>query len=266
MIIITIVIIILILGLSVRWNWWRSVKKGVAILMYHKVGIPPKESKLKKLWVSPAMFNKQMKYLEKNGYNVMTFRDLKAMADAGKEPGPKTVIITFDDGYKNNFLLAVPVLSECGFPCTIFVVAEAIGRDNFWHDPSTETRVDMMNEREIVHLLQRDFEIGSHTRTHKDLGKIPLEQAEKEIIESRKMLEDRLKTDVKVFAHPYGGGAFKKDIQDIIKKAGYDYAVSIKQGLASFDDNPYTLKRIFVHGSDNMFDFYLNLTRGKSRL
>jgi peptidoglycan/xylan/chitin deacetylase (PgdA/CDA1 family) len=233
--------------------------------MYHKVGVPPIESKLKKLWVSPKKFRRQMLYLKRHGYKTVTFNELQNMRLSNKIVYPKTIIITFDDGYRNNFIEAVPILKEFGFPCTIFIVIDGIGKDNFWHDPKTETRVPMLSEAEIQQLINSGFEIGAHTLTHKNLSKIPLEQAKKEITESKIKLENKFKYPICAFAYPYGGGAFNEQLREYAKQAGYSFAVSIKQGKADMEGNPYCLKRIFIRGDDNMFDFSLNLKSGKSR-
>ena len=68
---------------SARWNWWRRPLPGATVLMYHKVGNPPEDSKLKKLWVSSDMFRRQMTYLKDKGYNPITFKDLYASSDKG---------------------------------------------------------------------------------------------------------------------------------------------------------------------------------------
>src|SRR5687767_10307997 len=84
------------LGASARWNWWRPSKPGIPILMYHKVGVPPANSQLKKLWVEPDMFRKQMAYLVKNGYTPIIFKDLYAHWDKQRALPAKPVLITFD--------------------------------------------------------------------------------------------------------------------------------------------------------------------------
>src|SRR5439155_11354355 len=90
-------------ALSARWNWWRPAKEGIPILMYHKVGDPPAGSKLKKLWVSPDKFRNQAAALSAGGYHSITFKDLYNFWDKSMPLPPKPVLITFDDGYVNNF-------------------------------------------------------------------------------------------------------------------------------------------------------------------
>ncbi|MFH1282074.1 MAG: polysaccharide deacetylase family protein [bacterium] len=260
-----IIIFLVLIAFSARWNWWRPYSKGISILMYHKIGVPPENSKLKKLWVTSENFRKQMSYLKKHKYEVVAFKTLQSKIENSEKINPKTVIITFDDGYKNNMELGLPILKEFNFPSVIFLVVNAIGNDNFWHDPETESRISMLNEDDISKISPAEVEFGAHTLNHKNLEKLQLDQVEKEIIESKEVLENKLKIEISAFAYPYGSGAFVKGIQDVVRKAGFKAAVSIKQGKADLNDNPFCLKRILIRGDDTMFDFHLNLTRGKSR-
>ncbi|MBI4395760.1 MAG: polysaccharide deacetylase family protein, partial [Elusimicrobia bacterium] len=98
------------LGISARWNWWRPEKGGLPILMYHKIGDPPAGSKLKKLWVSVELFRRQMTYLKEKGWNPLHFIELDSLLDRGEPLPEKAVIISFDDGYLNNYENAFPVL------------------------------------------------------------------------------------------------------------------------------------------------------------
>src|SRR5258708_7495752 len=111
-----------VLGASARWNWWRPKAKGIPTLMYHKIGDYPKGSQLKKLWVTTADFRRQLEYLKAHGYTAVTFTELRD-AELGRAPMPENpVLITFDDGYANNYELAFPLLKEFGLKGNIFLV------------------------------------------------------------------------------------------------------------------------------------------------
>ncbi|HOI42540.1 MAG TPA: polysaccharide deacetylase family protein [Elusimicrobiales bacterium] len=251
-------------ALSARWNWWRPVSAGPAILMYHKVGDPPPGDRLPKLWVRTADFRRQMDWLKKRGYAVMTLRDLAAVYGRGQEPPERSAVITFDDGYRNNLTEALPVLEERGFPCVIFMVSETVGGENSWRGGG-EARAEMLSAGELRELAAKGIEIGSHTRTHSNLARLTPAEAGAEVEGSRAALESLLGAPVSSFAYPYGGGAFDDAIRDLVKKAGYTCAVSVKQGKPRPGDDLFRLKRILVRGDDNMLDFALNVTRGRSR-
>ncbi|HNT98569.1 MAG TPA: polysaccharide deacetylase family protein [Elusimicrobiales bacterium] len=249
---------------SARWNWWRPVSRGPAILMYHKVGNPPPGDRLPKLWVRTADFRRQMDWLKKRGYAVMTLRDLAAVYGRGQEPPERSAVITFDDGYRNNLTEALPVLAGFGFPCVVFMVSEAVGGENFWRGGG-EAGTEMLSAEELRSLAAKGVEIGSHTMRHRNLAGAGGGEALEELAGSKARLEEILGAPVTSFAYPYGGGAFDDGIRDLVKKAGYTCAVSVKQGKPRPGDDLFRLKRILVRGDDNMLDFALNVTRGKSR-
>jgi peptidoglycan/xylan/chitin deacetylase (PgdA/CDA1 family) len=251
------------LGFSARWNWWRPKVKGIPTLMYHKVGDPPPGSKLQKLWVSAAQFRAQMEYLKKNGYNPCTFTEWRD----GKLP-PNPVLITFDDGYANNYEIAFPILKEFGFKSCIFLVYETMDHHNAWHDPASEPWIRMLTWDEIFTMQNSGLvEFGSHTMKHRNLATLPLEDVKWELTESKKKLEAKLGREMVGFAYPYGAGAYKPEVRAAALEAGYAFDFSVKQGISPLpwkkEDGP--IKRIFVRGDDNMLDFHINMTRGKAR-
>ncbi|MBA3065242.1 polysaccharide deacetylase family protein [bacterium] len=256
-----IVVAVILIGLSIRWNWWMLNVKGISILMYHKIGVPPADSKLKKLWVSPKKFDAQMAYLKKKGYEIITFKDL---AGGGVHGGGKKVIITFDDGYRNNYTEAFPILKKYGFSAVFYVVSSTIGKKNLWHEPDVEKPLEMMSAEEIKELSASGMEIGGHTVSHKNLARISVADAENEIRADKETIEKLTGSEMLSFSYPYGG--FNETVKENVKKAGYRYAVIIKQGknpLPFFDN--FKLRRLLVRGEESHFDFYLNLSRGRNR-
>lgn len=254
---------------SARWNWWRRSNAGIPILMYHKIGTPPPGSKMGSLWVSQEKFKKQMSYLSEEGYHPVTFKDLYDHWD-GKKPLPlKPVFITFDDGYSNNFTEAFPILKEFGFRATLFVVVQTVGWDNHWHDPVSETRIPMVSWAQLKELQGAGWEIGSHTMSHPRLAKLPIPEVKEEMSKSRRIISEFLDEIPDTFAYPYGNGEDVMEIRECAKEAGYRVAVGIHSGKWTLDEikkNPFNLPRIFVRGDDLMFDFHLQMTRGRSRL
>lgn len=255
-------------GLSLRWNWWRGTRAGLPVLVYHKVGYPPRGSKLKKLWVTPAQFRRHIRYLLRRGYNTVLFSDLEAAFRGRKPLLPNPVLVTFDDGYRNNYSEAFPVLRETGAKANIFLVCASVGKANTWHDPSTEPWVDMMDWDMIKEMAASGLvEFGSHTMTHPDLPRIAADEAVWEIRESKKRLEEKTGSAITAFAYPYGAGAYVPEIRKTVLEAGYLFDFAFRQGKTPWpwkpEDGP--IKRLFIRGDDNMFDFHLNVTRGKAR-
>lgn len=245
------ILAILLIALSCRFNWWRRNRKGIPILMYHHVDAPPKDEQNKKLWISARKFNRQMAYLWRHGYHPITFKELaEHIQDRGPLPdGP--VIITFDDGAENVYTNAFPILKRYGFKASVFLISE-----------QSTLQLDQLKEMQAY-----GMEFGSHTKTHPNLLEIGEDRAREEIVESKKILEERLRTRIVVFAYPYGQGAYDERIQQIVKEGDYFFACGIKKGKLTLPVNhPYSLNRLLIRGDDFMIDFILNLRKGRSRL
>jgi peptidoglycan/xylan/chitin deacetylase (PgdA/CDA1 family) len=238
--------ILWLIAFSCRFNWWRRNKPGIPILMYHNIGNPPRQEKNKKLWVSTKKFRQQMQYLKKHGYNSITFKELK-----NKSLPNNPVIITFDDGAKNNYTHAFPILKEFNFKACIFLTTQRY-----------EFSLEQLKE-----MQDYGIEFGSHTKSHPNLLQITKYDAKQEIEESKKILEEELNTEILVFAYPYGQGTYDEEIKQIVKNAGYSFACGIKQGKVTLPiKDLYCLKRLLIRSDDLMIDFILNLKKGRSRL
>lgn len=256
-------------GASLRWCWWRPNAEGLAVLMYHKIGEAPPGSKLGELWVTRPEFERQMRWLLDQGYAPLHLSDLDRAAAAGSALPPKPVLVTFDDGYRNNFTEAYPVLAALGVKASIFLVWETIDRHNAWHNPATEPWQDMLRWREIREMASSGLvEYGSHTMRHRNLESIPLEEARWEIEESKKRFEDAIGHEVPFFAYPYGAGAYEPRVRELAMRAGYRFDFSIREGKAKWPRRPEDgpVERLFIRGGDTRLDFRLQMTRGRSRL
>ena len=191
-----------------------------SILYYHRVApdvLPP-------VGVTPEIFRAQMLFLKSNGLRGITL-DEGLKGDCSSK---KSCILTFDDGYLDNFEHAVPILEEMGFRATIFCVSDRLGTLTEWSDDPLWKGIPLMAKEEVRELASRGFEIGSHTRTHCDLGRLsdadPL-QARREIFDSRTELEDLLGVPVTSFCYPYGG--WTETAVQWVREAGYLQARSI---------------------------------------
>ena len=254
---------------SARWAWWRKSVEGLSVLMYHKVGAPPEPTQLRKLWVSTEAFESQIVFLKRNGYTPVRFSDLERSARTGTPLPEKPVLITFDDGYRNNFLEAFPVLQRHGVPAGVFVVYETIGRHNAWHDPGSEPWVDMLRKEDMREMADSGLiEFGSHTMRHRNLGQAPLDEARWELEESKARLEELLGHEVPFFAYPYGGGAEDPAVREAALKAGYRFDFGIRQAKAVWPWKPEqgALPRLFIRWEDTALDFRLKMTRERARL
>lgn len=214
------------------------------ILMYHHIDERWQEWKLS---VSPASFARQMEFLKAHRYNVISLSEYLELLKNKKPMPRKSVVITFDDGYDNNFTEAFPVLKKINFPATIFVQVDGVGRKGYmtWDD--------------ILILAENGVEIGSHTMHHGFLPDLSDEEMKKEIYESKAALEERLERPVTLFSYP--GGGFNAAARQHVIDAGYIGATATHPGPDYPDLDPYALKRIRIsRTSDNLFVFWLQLS------
>ncbi|MBI4801140.1 MAG: polysaccharide deacetylase family protein [Elusimicrobia bacterium] len=254
---------------SARWTWWRRKAAGLPVLVYHKIGRAPAGSRLGSLWVTPEKFRAQVVWLLNHGYTTLLFSDLRKAHKGGKKLPEKAVLITFDDGYENNYAEAYRILKELNARGNIFAVYNAIGKANLWHNPAGEPWINMADLEMLRKMLSSGvIELGSHTMNHPDLEKLPFEDAAWEIAESRKQLQAALGTEICAFAYPYGAGAGNPALRESVFKAGYTFDFSFRQGKTPWpwQREAGPIDRLFIRGGDNELDMYLQLTRGASRL
>ncbi|MDI6709073.1 MAG: polysaccharide deacetylase family protein [Thermoanaerobacterales bacterium] len=224
---------------------------SVPVLMYHKVS-PFRQAGGKGLRVTPRQFARQMAYLRRQEYVSITPADLAAAMRGDLELPLRPVLITFDDGYRDNYLYAFPILKENGFTATVFVVANTIGKTNSF-DAATQPPNGMMNREELLHLANAGWVIGSHTLNHPRLTRVPPAVAWDEISTSRITLEETLGLPVRYFCYPYGD--FNAEIAEMVERAGYELAFTTVPGPAELTGAPTMVHRWRVNGYTSPEEF-----------
>ncbi|MGB6103227.1 MAG: polysaccharide deacetylase family protein [Pusillimonas sp.] len=220
--------------------------------MYHQIGQPaPKGAPYRGLTVHPADFRRQMVWLRRFGYRGLSMRDLLPYV-RGERQG-KVVGITFDDGYRNVYQNALPVLNEQGFTATNYFVARQLDGGNVWDYEKGIAHSDLMSADEMRAWAAAGMEVGSHTLDHPFLPKLSPDIAAFQIKQSKQELEDILAADVTAFCYPYGGET--PEIRAMVRDAGYTNATTTERGLARTSDDLYGLPRATVARSTNILRF-----------
>jgi len=183
-----------------------------------------------------------------------------------KESFEKEIAITFDDGYQNNYELAVPVLQELNLPATFFVTTKFIGTTHIpWWDRELGVRLDWMTWDQVRELHRLGFEVGSHTQNHVDLGWVSKEEAFNELANSRKDMEEQISSPVTLFAYPYGGKHnMTPDNREVARVVGYSCCCSCFGGINKRETDPFHLQRIPIsnwYQSPQDFAFQLTMRR-----
>lgn len=178
----------------------RLLQGKAAVLGFHRV-IPSQG--FNGLNCSPDFFEQLCIFLKKS-FRVAPLLELSRSLESGSVERFQ-VAITFDDGYLDNFENAAPILRRHGLPATFFLTTDFIGSDTpaFWDADAGEEH-PFMTWPHAEQLLEQGFDIGSHTCSHANLGKLPHDAAVQEISNAKAILEDKLGTSVSNFAYPFG--------------------------------------------------------------
>jgi len=219
----------LLRGLCVGISKSLQTSDRVIILYYHSID----ERKGEKFYLKtpPDIFREQMELLRDN-YNVISLRELIKCIRRRKKMN-KSVVITFDDGFKDNYTVAYPILYRHDLPATFFITTGFIGKKGY------------MDWRDLKELKESGFEIGSHTVTHPRLSKLPRSKIDEELKISKEVLKTKLDEEIDLFAAPYGDSkSVNDDVIELSKR--YYECCCLTQGFFGIDPNnvdAYRLKR-----------------------
>ena len=213
-----------------------SRQRVVPILMYHRIDYVTSSTPeaTRRLTVSPEDFRHQMRWLKLHGYHTITQRSLFNALMCGSHLRRKPIIITFDDGYRDVYRYASPVIERFGMHAISYLITERISGD----DPS------FLTWKQVRRFEKRGVEIGSHTVSHAALTALSDAGALAELVGSRKKLERKLDHRVPWLAYPYGD--YDARIEALAKKAGYKLAVTTDWGSLQSAQRPFALKRLRI--------------------
>ena len=232
---------------------------SVPILTYHHTQEPPtKGTPMRSLWVSPADFASQMRWLHRLGFQGLDMTSLMPYV-RGEKKG-KVVGITFDDGYQSNFIHALPVLKKYGFSASCYVVSGLVGKFNQWDSSLGIPQAPLMTAQELQSWAMGGMEVGSHTCNHADLTQLTLKQVREDLLQSKRDLEYLLQKPVTQFCYPYGH--FLPEHEDLVIESGYVAATTTHRGLANSSDRLTALPRVPVVRSTHTVQFLLKVLSG----
>ncbi|MCE5313799.1 MAG: polysaccharide deacetylase family protein [Armatimonadota bacterium] len=209
------------------------------VLLYHRIGFPKLSSLVAGQYVAPPLFRSQMGYLTARGWTVASLDSV--ISD--RQPASNMFAVTFDDGYLSVYEHAFPIMVERGIKATIYVVADAVGGLNDWDRKAGDQAEPMMSAAQIREMADAGFEIGSHTLTHPHLTECDDDELRREIVDSKRKLEDIIGRQVSSFSYPYGD--CDQRVIAAAKDAGYCNAVSTKLGVVR-DCGVFEIPRVNV--------------------
>lgn len=220
----------------------------IPILAYHKVD-RKFEWGVTRLY--PFQFEQQMRFLKRRGGRVVT---LGECLSRNEQDG--STVITFDDAYKELIENAFSIMDCHAFRGTIFVVTDFVGKENIWDVNLGYRTFVHLDWEDLRALVERGYEIGSHSHTHPDLTRISAAMAIEELSISKKILEDRLGIPVRYVSYPFG--RYSETVKRIAMECGYEGGVCLSHPFKGSGD-PYEIERTSVYVFDTMKSFKAKL-------
>lgn len=246
---------------------WRSHSKDVAlkllallarplgdrasILMYHSVGEDNAS-----FTVSATAFEEQLQYLTKHGFSVVPLSELVMHLEQGKSIA-KTVCLTFDDGYRNNYEVAFPLLQRYGMPASIFLTTGLLGQSL---TNSEGVSLQLMTEAQVREMQgSRLIEFFPHGVTHRKLHKLSIAEVEQEVAMSRAAVQALTHTAADIFAFP--SGRYTDETLNAMRHTGFSAAVTVTGGTIGADAHLFELPRNSVDSSTTFAQFRGKVSR-----
>jgi peptidoglycan/xylan/chitin deacetylase (PgdA/CDA1 family) len=230
----------------------------IPILMYHAVQEGQSDPRpYYEVNVSPSTFERQMRQLRNAGYRAVSLE--QALQDLHDDAADqKIVVITFDDGFQDFYETAFPILADCQFTATVFLMT------GYMAEPGKSFKGKaVLRWNEVRELHSHGIQFGSHTVSHPQLRTLQLSQVEEEVGTSKKVIEDRIGGAVRSFSYPYAfpevDRQFTRRLKDILRRNGYENGVTTILGTATSRSDPFFLPRLPVNHWDDFRFFQATL-------
>ncbi len=231
-------------------------KKEIPILMYHRLVKNEDAKGIHTIYFDVDEFEKHLIYIKEKGFETITFDDLNKIT-LEKRLKKKYIILTFDDGYKDNYELLFPLLKKYNMKAVIYMVSHL--NYNKWDvDKDGEKRFDLMTKDEILEMDRSGLvEFGGHTMHHVNLPTLDYKTQKEEILGNKIWLEKLLEKRLVSFAYPFG--YFNEDSKKIVEELEFDYGVATDSGPFNLSEDLFEIRRIGIFPD-------LNFRRFKNRL
>lgn len=251
-------IILIVLFLFFEYSVFVPGKKGLLVLMYHKVTA---EQKPDRITVTANQFRQHLQYLQRRGYNSISLRQL--ITNDAQLP-KKPLLLTFDDGYKDNLINMYPILKEFDMSCCIFLVPDFLNKAKYSNE--------FLCAEDIQKIDKSIVEFGLHGFDHTSYKNLSNEAIEDDLIKTKNAFEKMKISFFPAFAYPYG--AYPKNdmlkqqkIFSIFEKQNIKVAFKIGNRINRLPlENRYLINRTDIRGTDSFFRFKQKVKKGRSKL
>lgn len=235
----------------------RKVSPGsIPVLMYHRVPDTPIATK-HRTFVTKGNFEKHLRFFVRRGLQSITFQDYLAFSTGDKplkEFPRKPFILTFDDGYRDNFHNMLPLTRKYGYTGVMFLLGDFSASGNFWDAGEDADANGLMTTEQKKAFVDHGWEIGAHTMTHPHLTKLSDEDVRYELRESRERIERELPTRVVSFAYPFG--TYDDRIKDLARQAGFEFGIATDSGGLTIEDDRFAVFRVNMFPKESLFSLF----------
>ena len=233
------------------------LEKPLPILLYHRVLKEDPKDSVVGIYVTEKKFGEQLSHLKKNGFKTITFFDVSKALQGDKTLSEKNIILTFDDGYEDNYTIAFPLLRKHDSTAVIFLVTGH--GSNHWDVNKNEPDAPLLAKEQIKEMYNFGIEFGAHTLSHANLTEISHNQLLKEIYNSKIYISKELQIPVISFAYPYG--ECNKTTKEAVKSLGFEFGVATDSGSINFLKDLFQIRRQIIFSHTSLFQFKKKISK-----
>lgn len=267
-VLIVVVFGVFLIVLNIQCKIFYSSKNKLRILEYHSISIDGFEDQIT---IRKEKIIEQFEYLKNNNYKTLWLSEIEELKNNKQKLSPKTVVLTFDDGFLDNYTELFSLLQHYDFKAVVFVVFGRIGQKVDWSGKYINDNMFLMNKQQLLEIGSH-IELGYHTFKHDNYAKISFDEIEKDLQLCQEVIKREGLNVFPALAYTYGGyfrkkGKYQKQFFELLQKYGIKYGLRIGNRINIFPlKNKYEVQRIDIRGLDTMNDFKRKVIFGRKKL
>lgn len=234
----------------------KAHPRFIPILMYHKIPDQPIDSP-NKIFVTKKNFEKHLRFFKLRGLKPITFKDYRDFREgkiAATVFPKKPIILTFDDGYTDNCTNLLPLMEKYGYKGVLYLLGDFDVRYNFWDADQGDHKDEIMSKEQKQTFVEKGWEIGSHTLTHRHLSQLCEVEVFNEISQAKANLEKELQIEIISFAYPYGD--LSEMVKTQVRKSGHLFGIATDSGGMHIEDDLFQVFRVNMFPEESIFQLY----------
>ncbi|MBG6111110.1 peptidoglycan/xylan/chitin deacetylase (PgdA/CDA1 family) [Flavobacterium sp. CG_23.5] len=254
--------------LNFQFKLLSPASKKLRILEYHSVSVNGFEDQIT---ISKEKIKEQFEYLKNNNYKTLSLSEVEELKNKKQPLPPKSVVLTFDDGFLDNHTELYPLLQQYNFKAVCFIVLGRIGQKADWNGEFVSDNMIMMNKQQLFEVSSH-IELGYHTFKHDNYAGLSLDEIEKDLQLCQEVIKKEALNVYPALAYTYGGYYRKKGVKQdeffkLLEKYGIKYGLRIGNRINVFPfKNNYLIQRIDIRGRDTMEDFKKKVVFGRKKV